>query len=145
LAKILAAYTVFLAALGLTFVFPFVLFITEHASISGILLGYLGFALFGLSVITLGVFISSLSEHPIRAGIVTIISLLILWMEDNILPNISNPTLHGLLSVFSLFGKLLDFQYNFLRFSSIAYMVSFSVIFLLLTCKSVDLRRANKV
>ena len=58
-------------------------------------MSYLGFALFGLAVISLGVFISSLSAHPLRAGLVTAICLIILWMTDSILPNVANPALHS--------------------------------------------------
>ena len=144
-AKLLACYTVFLLSLALTAIFPLLVFAGGNVTAGEVLVSYLGFALFGLAVISLGVFISSLSAHPLRAGLVTAICLIILWMTDSILPNVANPALHSLLSVFSLFGRLEEFQYGFLRISSILYMLSFAAVFLLFTCKSIGLHRENKV
>ena len=144
LGKFFASGCVFFIGLILSGLSPLILFFSGRFYVGDILLSYLGFGLLGLSIIAIGLFFSSLSSHPLRAGLVTIGALLILWMFDNVLPNLTDSSLYGVLSSVSVFGRLENFQYGLLSFSSILFFLSLTILFLFLTAKSLDQRRWSR-
>jgi len=145
LAKFAATYAVYLIALALCAA-PVTIYLLASGLPAGPLLTMLlGLTLFGMAAVALGNFLSSLSPRPLRAGIFTLLVLMVLWMVYSVLPGVTNTLLYSVLSGFSLFGRLVALEYGFLRLSSVVYLCSFAIVFWLLTCMSIDLRRAGKV
>ena len=88
LGKYLAATSLFLLALGLTFIFPSILlfFIKDISGfpLAKILGTYLGYFLLGSCFISIGIFISALSENQIAVSISTFGLIFIFYVLDNL-------------------------------------------------------------
>ncbi len=82
LGKYLAALTLFLITLGITLLFPLIL--SFHGRLDGAQIAgtYAGFFLLGASFISIGVFVSSLSDSQASAAILTFCLLIITWIID---------------------------------------------------------------
>ncbi|NLK21974.1 MAG: ABC transporter permease [Epulopiscium sp.] len=85
LGKYFAALGLFLATLGVTIIFPIILSFFGEISTGEILGGYIGFFLLGASFISVGIFISSLTDNQVIAAVVTVVTLLIMWIMDGII------------------------------------------------------------
>jgi len=80
--KFLAAYTVFLITIGVTFLYPLLLSFHGKLDWPMILGTYIGFILLGSSFIAIGVFISQLSEGVVSAAVLTFCALIITFIID---------------------------------------------------------------
>ncbi len=83
LGKFFAASVVVLAAVGLTMTYPLLLnAVAEGGGVEWQTAGtaYLGLFLCGATFVALGLFISSLTDSQIVAGVVTLVILLLLWL-----------------------------------------------------------------
>ncbi len=140
LGKFFAAFVVFLAMTVITFVYPIIL-VAFGASITPPLIGaYAGFILIGASLISVGVFASSLTENQVIAAVISFMSLLIIWVIEPIGYSLGGifSTILNWLSVFSRYN---DFAAGILNISSIVYLISFTAVFLFLTIRVIERRR----
>src|ERR1700720_2325774 len=78
--KFLASTVIFLMMLGLTLLYPAYIYSIHAYALFPLFAGYLGLLLLGCSFIACGLFISSLCESQVIAGIGTIVLLLFLWI-----------------------------------------------------------------
>src|ERR1700720_2579806 len=78
--KFLASSVIFLMMLALTLVYPAYIYSIHSFALFPLFAGYLGLILLGCSFIAAGLFISSLCESQVIAGIGTIVLLLFLWI-----------------------------------------------------------------
>ena len=78
LGKYLAAMAVFGVTMLLTLIFPAIMYIHGNPALSEIIGSYIGFILLWGSFISIGGFISSLTESQVIAGVLTFASLLII-------------------------------------------------------------------
>ena len=74
--KFLASVLIFLMMLGLTLLYPIFIYSIHSFALFPMFAGYLGLVLLGCSFIACGLFISSLCESQVIAGIATIVLLL---------------------------------------------------------------------
>lgn len=144
LAKFFSIASIFLLGMSLVFCYPILLYILGGAHMGALLLMYLGLCLFGCVIIAFGIFLSSMSSHPLRAGIVTIAGIMAFWMLATVLSNIENTALRELLAMFSVYSELGSFQYGLLQASSVLYMLSYTFALLLLTAQTMHIWRATK-
>jgi len=80
LGKFVSALLFFTIMLSLTAVYPLVLVIFGNADIQQILAGYMGIFLLGASFLSIGLFVSALTENQITAGAVTFGLFLFFWI-----------------------------------------------------------------
>ncbi len=80
--KFLAAFTVFLITIGVTFLYPLLLSFHGKLDWPMIFGTYIGFILLGASFIAIGVFISQSSEGIVSAAILTFCALIITFIID---------------------------------------------------------------
>ncbi len=82
LGKFLGALTLYLMTLVITFIYP--LFLSFHGRLdtAQIIGTYIGFFLLGGSFISIGIFVSSLSDSQASAAILTFCVLIITWIID---------------------------------------------------------------
>lgn len=82
LGKYFAAVLVFFLTLAVTFIYPIILSTMGTIAVAEIVGGYIGFFLLGAALISVGLFISSLTENQVIAAVVTFSALLLLWILD---------------------------------------------------------------
>jgi ABC-2 type transport system permease protein len=80
--KFLAALALFTAALAVTGIFPAFLGTAGLIVGSEIFCAYLGVFLLGASLISIGLFVSSLTDNPVSAALLTFGAILFVWALD---------------------------------------------------------------
>jgi ABC-2 type transport system permease protein len=142
LGKFFASLTLFAVMLLPTASFvAIVWFRTDPRPPLGILLaGYLGVLLFGGCLLALGSFLSSLTENQIVAGALTFGAFLMLWAIDFGSRGAGTPV-GQVVQYLSVINHFDDFTRGVIDTSGVIYYVSFIVLFLFLTVRSIDSMR----
>jgi len=142
LGKFLASLTLFAAMLLPTA--GCVLFIWLHSDpappLRILLSGYLGALLFGGALLSLGSFLSSLTENQIIAAALTFAAFLALWAID-FGTRAASGTSGQILQYLSVINHYDDFTRGIIDTSGVTYYVSFMILFIFLTVRSVDSMR----
>jgi ABC-2 type transport system permease protein len=141
LGKFFSAVSVFAVTCVITFVYPIILFVLGVPALPLILNGYLGFFLIGMAFISVGVFISALTENQLTAAVGTYGCLLLFLTLDLLITQIRLPWITTVLQWFSLFRRFKPFQFGSFSISSIVYYLVFSTVFLILTILVMEKRR----
>ena len=139
--KYFAALSVFLITLGITLVFPAILFIIGKPILTEIIGSYIGFILIWATFIAVGVFISSITESQVISAILTFVVLLLLYSIDGFTSGITQPWIRSIISWFSVFSRYTDFQVGLLNLPNIIYYLSFVFVFLFLAQRNIEKRR----
>jgi ABC-2 type transport system permease protein len=101
---------------------------------------YLGVFLLGAVLLALGSFISSLTENQIIAGVATFVIFLLLWIIDIGFRN-AGTTVGEIVKYLSILQHYDSFSQGIIDTSSIIFYVSFAVLGLFLTLRSLDSMR----
>ncbi|MBR2930035.1 MAG: ABC transporter permease subunit [Clostridia bacterium] len=140
--KFLAAYTVFAAVSVFTSLY-FLLLIPYTQLQVGVWLGNIvAQLLVGMVFITIGLFISSVTENQLSSAIGTIaviLGFLGIGLLNNLLP--TTFFLRYVLDAISIFSRFQSFTSGYFELSSLIYYLSVSGIFLWLTIRIYDRRR----
>lgn len=142
LGKFLAAMTLFAAMLLPTA--GAIAFMWMHSTPAPpfklVLGGYLGALLFGGALLSLGTFLSSLTENQIIAAVITFAAFLLLWAIDFGV-QAAGGTTGQVLQYLSVINHYDDFTRGIIDTAGVTYYVSFMVLFIFLTVRSVDSMR----
>lgn len=141
LGKYMAAMAVFGITLALSLVFPMTLYAFGNPSGSEILGAYIGFILLWGAFISVGLFISALTESQMIAAVVTFGTLLLVYYIDQIAAGITNPAIKSFLQFFSLMRRYNEFQNGIVNLAHVIYDISFIVLFIFLTVMVLKGRR----
>ena len=142
--KFFSALCVLLIALAVMLVFPIILYIFGSPYIGEIFTGYICLILIGSTFISIGMFISSITENQLISCIITMGILFLLWMSNGYIGSVSNTALYTVLTSISLYAQVSDFYMSVLNVSSIVYFVSLTLLFLFFTVKAVERRRWSR-
>lgn len=107
-----------------------------------LLLGHLGLLLMAAGVLSLGMFISSLSESTVLAAMMTFGLVLLLWVIDAI-AQVSGP-LSEALGHLSLLTHFTDFTQGIFDTSGLILFLSYIVLGIFLTAQSIDTLRFQR-
>jgi ABC-2 type transport system permease protein len=138
LGKFLAAASFFLILLISTWVPMAVLYLYGSPASVPILTAYLGLLLYGLSIIAIGLFISTLTENQIIAAVLSFGAIMVLWLVDVVAQNSESSTSKGVLTYLSILSHLDDFMKGVLSTSNIVFYLSLMLVALFLTYRSID-------
>ena len=131
LGKFIAAACIVVVAELLTLIYYFILDYFAAPSLMIALATILGFLLLSLAYISLGMFISTITENQIICCVITIAIFMGMWF---------------LLPVDSMFSLILDFTSNFIYglipIATIIKFISFTVLFILLSIVSLQRRKS---
>ncbi len=142
LGKFLASLTLFaLMLLPSACYFVFIFLHSDPAAPLRVLLaGYLGVLLFGGALLALGTFLASLTENQIIAFVLTFGAFLMLWAID--FGSHGSGTAAGqVVQYLSVINHFEDFTRGIIDTSAVIYYVSFIVLFIFLTVRSIDSMR----
>ncbi len=139
LGKFLAALSFFAVMLVPTLIyFGFVYFYSSPSMGFGpVLSGYLGLLLLGGCLLSLGIFISTLTENQIVAASVTFGAFLILWVINISARGGSGP-LQEILNYIAILEHFEDFSKGVIDTTSLTFYSSFIFVGLFLTYRSIE-------
>jgi ABC-2 type transport system permease protein len=138
--KYLASVTFLLIMFLLSGIAISALFIYGEPDWKPILSGYLGLFLYSAAVLSIGLFISTLTENQIVAVVITFGAILILWLVDFFSAGVLGAT-REILSYLSVIGHLDDFIKGVIDTSHIIFYLSFTFVGLFLTYRSLESMR----
>jgi ABC-2 type transport system permease protein len=137
LGKFVAASAFYAVLLLTTLVNIAVLYVYSSPASGPILTAYLGLLLYGLAVIALGMFISTLTENQIIAAVLSFAVILMFSVLDAVSRSVGE-TFGAVLSYLSLIGHLNDFLMGVLSTSHIIFYLSLVLVGIFLTYRSLD-------
>ncbi len=143
LGKFAAAASIYLLTLGITLLYLLVLGIHGQPAYAKIFCNYLGFVLIGFSFISVGLFVSSLTQSQASAAIATFTVLLLLYALEWSRGVVHNSLFTAILNCLSITKWYAEFELGVLSIPAIVYYISFTAVFLLCTIHAVDRRRWN--
>ena len=141
LGKYFAALAVFGLTMLLSAIYPIILFIYANPSAGEMLSSYLGFILLWSSFIAIGLFISSLTESQMIAGVLTFAVLISINYAQSIKLFTDNAIFVGIFNAISLFSHYDVFQTGVISIKEVVYYISVSAAFIFLTIRVMDRRR----
>ena len=143
--KFLALTTIFAIPVLIMCLYPIILskfgtmpFKTAYTNIFGLFL-------YGIVLIAIGTFISSITESQVISAILSIVVLFIGYLMGSLTSIISSGgnILTKILGCFDLYSPVQNFLNGQIRLSDVVYYISLTVLFLFLTCQSIQKRRWN--
>ena len=143
LGKFAAAATIYLLTLAITLLYFFVIHMHGTPDLAKIFCNYLGFVLLGFAFISVGLFISSLTQNQSSAAIGTFAALMFLYAVDWSRTVVHSKILSGIINCISVTKWYAEFELGVLSVPAILYYLSFTAVFLLFTICIVDKRRWN--
>ncbi|MFH1574796.1 MAG: ABC transporter permease [Acidobacteriota bacterium] len=105
-----------------------------------ILGGFLGLLLYGAALLSVGLFISTLTENQIVSVVITFGVILVLWLIDSFAANAVGVT-REVLSYLSVIGHLDDFIKGVIDTSHVIFYLTFAFVGLFLTYRSLESMR----
>jgi ABC-2 type transport system permease protein len=138
--KYLAAATVFLIMLAGTFVYPLYLYTVQPYATGVVTSGYAGLVLLGLVFIAVGLFVSSLTDSQVVAGVFSLFLVGALWlMSWN--EGAGSERLMNVVKAFSTFDHFWNFSKGVIDSSDVLYYLLLVVFFTILTLRVLESRR----
>ncbi len=147
ISKFLATTTVILIMLVVSLIFPVITSIYGRVIWESLICTYIGFFLFGLVCVSIGILISSLTEMPIISIIISELAMILLLVVDNMLRTdflSSIPVLSDILLWLSNETKFDIFSQGLIQLSDIFGYVTEIVVFLVITIIAVEKRRCSR-
>lgn len=141
--KFLAAVTVYLITLLLTGIYVIVIAIHGEPSYTQLLTSYIGFALLGVTFISIGTFISSLTENQAVAAVSTFAVLLILYIINWVQGASSSVLVNAVIDALNITSRYNEFGMGILSLAPTVYFLSVTGVFVFLTVRTVERRRWN--
>jgi ABC-2 type transport system permease protein len=138
--KFLAAMAFYTVMLGTTVVPMSALFLYGDPAWGPIASAYAGLLLYGAALLAVGLFVSTLTENQIIAGVLSFGVILLLWMVDSLAQG-TTATTREVLTHLSILGHLDDFLAGVLAVSHVVFYLSLMTLGLFLTYRAVDAMR----
>jgi ABC-2 type transport system permease protein len=137
LGKFLAAMGMYLGIMGVTLVYLLILFVYGEPAVKPLLSGYLGLVLFGGGLVSVGLFISSLTSNQMVAGAASFVVFLFFWIVSWLSESVG-PTMGSVLTYLSITEHFDDFGKGIIDTKHIVFYLSFIVFGLFMATRSVD-------
>ena len=149
-AKFFAAFTLFAGTLGLSSVLNMLalrdiakeqMYVIENMNTSTFLGCILGMLLIGAAFISIGLFISSLTENQIVAAVMSIGAFALIIASSGFADKIENEVLRVAVKWLSVMDRFTGFQRGIFDITALIYYVSVTAVFLFLTVRVYEKRR----
>ena len=144
LGKFLASYTIFGGATLFTSLYFLILIPYAPLKAATLIGNVIALLLVGMVFISIGLFVSSLTENQLSAAVGTIAIILVLLgigLVSALLP--STYWIRFVLDAISVFTRFQTFTNGYFDLASVVYYLSVSAVFLFLTVRVYDRRRYN--
>jgi len=138
--KYLAAATVFLMMLSTTLLYPIYLYSIQPYDFQVVAAGYAGLVLLGLLFIAVGLFVSSITDSQVVAGVGSLFLVGVLWAMSWNEASGSDQVMR-IVKGFSTFDHFWNFAKGVIDSSDVLYYVLVILFFTTLTMRSLESRR----
>ena len=142
--KLFAAVSIFGISMLLTVIYPLILIGFTTPAWGKIIGNYIGFFLMGSAFVSIGIYISSLTENQIIAAVATFGVLFLLYLAEWFGTITANTVLGSVISWISITSKFNDFSMGIINLQSVVYYLSIVAIFVFLTVNHIEKRRWSK-
>ncbi|WP_432651207.1 ABC transporter permease [Huintestinicola sp.] len=142
LGKFFAAATVFL--IGMAIYIPYVLVLYSLAGTlpwATVIGNFVGLLLVGTSFISIGLFVSSLTEIQIVAAIISLLINFLLYMIDVFASSVTIAPLKKVMVAVGFYNRYTEFTQGILNITSVVFFISVIFIFNFLTVRVLERRR----
>ncbi|MCH5185473.1 MAG: ABC transporter permease subunit [Oscillospiraceae bacterium] len=139
--KFLAAVSAFGISLAVTLLYPLMMSFYSSVPFAETVSLYAGFILFCSMIISIGSFMSSVTENQIVAAISTYGVIILLMFLDMLTSIVSNPVISKILLWISPFERFTDFTIGILNMEPIIYYISMTAVFLFLAVRVFEKKR----
>ena len=139
--KLLATLAVFMLAFAPTLIFQIIVSTLATTNWLNFLYCLFGVMLLGAAMISIGMFISSLTESSVVAAILTIVVNFIVMMATSFASTLSSELLTKVAESISFIDRFSNFSSSTLSIADIVYFLSITVVFVFLSVRSVERRR----
>lgn len=137
--KFFAAFCVFLASVATTVPYLIITAVWGNIVLSEIITAYLGYILIGGLLISIGLFISSMTESQIVAAVITYGVTMALFYAGSITVGIE--IIDSVIKYLGILNWSNNFYLGIVSVSDIFYYLSFTLLCLFLTVRKVESRR----
>lgn len=141
LGKFLAAVAVLLMSLSITLVYALTIAVFAPPNWALIFGNFTALLLLGMAFISIGLFISSMTENQVIAAIGGFSAALLLIILDSFSSVITNPIVTAIVSGISFFGRYNDFTVGKFDLSNVVFFLSVCAVFIFLTVRVLEKRR----
>jgi len=146
--KFLSSLAVFICLLALTLLWPLTIMIFGSNNLPEVVGNYIGMLCIGAAYIAMGVFISALTENQVIAAVGSLCLFIALYILEVVAMMFYSS---GALPVFvmqiflfiSIFGRYGEITAGLLSLDSIVFFLSVCALFLFLTVRALEKRRAG--
>lgn len=147
LCKAFAAFAVFGITIVIMMIYPIVLSLCYDGKFAwGVTFSnYLGFFLMGCSYISIGLFISSLTENQIISAVATFAVLLLLFLVQMLSDIFASNAVKSIINALAInvrYNK--DFALGIINLPTVIYYLSIITVFVFLTYRKLELRKISK-
>ena len=144
LGKYFAAVGVFLVGAAITMLYPITLSLFGTIPLAETISCYVGYILFCAALISIGAYMSSLTENQIVAAVSTYgVVLLIIVVQMFVIYKVKSAVIANMLLWLSPIGRYSDFTMGVLNIESIVFYLSVIAVFVILTVRTFEKRRWN--
>jgi len=109
--KFLAALAVYCGTLLVTALYAVVIAVYGDLLVWETVGSYIGFIFLGASYISLGIFVSTVTENQLTAALISFFTLMLIWLIDPVSNMVPSDTRSGIISAIVLLAALLLFLY----------------------------------
>ncbi len=140
LGKFLAAATVFLVMLGVAVLYPAYLYSIQSYPFQVVVAGFFGLALLGMMFIAVGLFVSSITDSQVVAGVGSVGMLLMFWVMTWNEASGSDRVMR-VIKGYSTFEHFTNFSKGVIDSTDVLYFVFVVGFFANVTLRSLESRR----
>lgn len=141
LGKFFAAMALYSVSLSALVIYPFIIYFYTMIDWLLYLYSILGILLLGAVMISIGMFISSLTESPVISAAITFAVFLAVLLLGSYATGTSSELLKTVNGAISFIDRFYSFTSGISDLSDVVYMLSISALFTFLTVRSVERRR----
>lgn len=141
LGKYFAALILYIIACSITILYALVVAIIASVSFFVLLGSILGLLLLGMALISIGIFVSTLTESQVVSAILAFGLFLLFMYLDSFAQFISVSFIKNILTWISFMGKYRNFISGILNISDLFYFLSISAVFIFLSIRVLEKKR----
>ncbi|MBQ4095035.1 MAG: ABC transporter permease subunit [Oscillospiraceae bacterium] len=141
LGKFLAALVIFSLAVFITVIYAVVVSAFADPDWLVVIGNIVGFMLLGSAFISIGIFVSSLTENQVVSAIISFAAMLLCYLLSSIAQLIPVEWLSKVVSNLSFVDRYTGFTYGLFDLSNALFFVSVTAVFLYLTVRVLEKRR----